>query len=413
LKQSMPVEDYIQKFVAVATKARTLFPGIKIVGPVFTNEWQWYNWQGIGVILDPQNSEKKYTWVEYFIKRIAEEQQKAGVRLLDVLDFHFYPTYDASVSQSTRRDATLQLSRVFYDTSYDFPGANGVRVLNGGYDYSITKEYIFKRATDWLNQYMGANNGVTMGMSELGDLYSQDPNVVAVGYASILGTFAENNVEIFAPWEWDTGQWEVLHLFTHYSGTVAVNSTSSLDTLVSAYSSINATKDMLSVILVNRDVTNSQSVNISLANPTVPNGTVSCYQLSNLPSTETFVSATQNALKQSNASVSNNSVALTLPKLSVTAIRIPLKSNTGVQPSEETKFRLYPNPAKNEVLVETPGLSGLSKILICDMSGKTIKTVRAENSGSMIIDLSKFDKGIYIVKLNNNNKNYSQKLIVE
>jgi len=412
LKQSMPVEDYIQKFVAVATKARTLFPGIKIVGPIFTNEWQWYNWQGIGVIPDPQNSAKKYTWVEYFIKRIAEEQKKSGLRLLDVLDFHFYPSYDASVSQSTQRDATLQLSRVFYDTSYDFPGANGVRVLNGGYDYKITKEYIFKRATDWLNQYMGADNGVTMGMSELGNLYSQDPNVVAVSYTSILGTFAEHNVEIFAPWEWDIGQWEVLHLFTHYAGTVAVNSTSSLDTLVSAYSSINAIKDMLSVILVNRDVANSQPVNISLANLTVTNGTVSCYQLSNLPSTETFVSATQNALKQSNASVSNNSVALTLPKLSVTAIRIPLKSNTGIQQVEETKFKLYPNPAKDEVSVETLDLSGLSKITVCDMSGKTIKSVRADNFGSTKIDLSELDKGIYIVKLNNN-KNYSQKLIVE
>jgi len=410
LKQSMPVEDYIRNFVAVAAKARTLFPNIKIVGPVFTNEWQWYNWQGIGVIADPQNPTKKYSWAEYFIKRISEEQAKSGLRLLDVLDFHFYP--------GSNRDVTLQIHRVFYDTTYDYPGANGCKVINGGWDNSITKEYIFKRATDWLNKYMGANNGVTMGMSELGSLYSSDPNVTAVCYASLLGTFAENNVELFTPWDWNIGQWETLHLFTHYTGTIAVSSTSSKENPVSAYSSINAVKDTLSVVLVNRDVANSQTVNIYIPVPTcscphyAPDTKATCYQLSNLPSTETFISATQNALKQSEVT-NDNGFTLVLPKLSVTAVQIPLIITDAVGQIETTNFRLYPNPAKNEVLVETPGLSGLSKITICDMSGKTIKTVQAENTGSTKIDLSELDKGIYIVKLGNNNKNYSQKLIVE
>ena len=411
LKQSMPVEDYIQRYVAVAKKARTLFPNIKIVGPVFTNEWQWYNWQGIGVIADPNNPEKKYTWLEYFIKRIAEEQQKAGMRLLDVLDFHFYP--------DVNRDITLQLYRVFYDTSYDYPGANGVRVLNGGYDYSITKEYIFKRATDWLNQYMGANNGVTMGMSELGSLYSSDPNVVAVGYASLLGTFAENNVELFTPWDWYVGQWEVLHLFTHYTGTIAVSSFSSQNNLVSAYSSINAAKDTLSIVLVNRDIANYQTVNIIIPVPTctcphyTPNGKATCYQLNNLPSTETFISATQNALKQSEIALQGNDFTLILPKLSVTVVQIPLIFTDKIGQIEAPKFRLHPNPAKNEVLVETSGFSGLSKIAVCDMNGKTIKAIQAENTGLTKIDLSELDTGIYIVNANYNNKNYSQKLIIE
>ena len=347
--------------------------------------------------------------MEYFIKRIAEIEQQTGLRLLDVLDFHFYPGSDLN--------GTLQLYRVFYDTSYNYPGAKGVyNVVNGGgYNTSIKQEYIFKRATDWLNQYMGANNGVTMGLSEFGAIYNSDPNVVAVSYASILGTFAENNVEIFAPWDWNVGQWEVLHLFTHYTGSMAVSSTSSQNDLVSAYSSVDAGKNWLSVVLVNRDVTNSQSVNISPENVTIPVETVSCYQLSNLPSTETFVSATNNALKQSSATVSNNSVALTLPKLSVTVVRIPLKAGLGIREIEGTKFRLYPNPAQGQVMIEAPGLIGKTKITISDITGKMIKTVQAGNSDLMKIpvDISGLGKGIYFVKLYCNNKNYSQKLIVE
>jgi len=392
MPQPIPAETFIQKYVAVATLARTLFPDIKIVGPVSTNEWQWYNWQNNDAVPDPQNPAKKYCWMEYFIKRIAEEQLRTGLRLLDVLDFHFYPDVD--------QNTTLQLYRVFYDTTYVFPGANGVKRVNGGWDNNITKEYIFKRSADWLTEYMGANNGVTMGMSEMGDLYSSNPNVVAVGYASLLGTFAENNVELFSPWEWDIGQWETLHLFTHYTGSIAVSSTSSLDTLVSAYSSLNAGRDTLSVVLVNRDVTNAQSVNILLKNTLIPDEQVFYYQLSNLPSAETFVSATQNALKQNEATVNNNSIALTLPKLSVTAVQVPLKSNTGIVKMGETKFRLYPNPAKGQVVIETSGLNGKTKVTICNTIGETVKSVQVSGSSTKnVVDVSSLTPGVYFVRI--------------
>ncbi|MDR1881467.1 MAG: T9SS type A sorting domain-containing protein [Prevotella sp.] len=405
MPQAISAEEYIQRYVAVAMKARALFPEIKIVGPSFTNEWQWYNWQ-TGTVPDPQNPNKKYPWAEYFIKRIAEEQQRTGVRLLDVLDFHSY--------LDNSRDATLQLHRVFYDTTYDYPGANGCKVINGGWDNSITKEYIFKRCNDWLDKYMSAGHGVTMGISEMGSLYSQDPNVVAVCYASLLGTFAENNVELFTPWDWYIGQWEALHLFTHYTGNIAVHSTSSQNNLVSAYSSLNTGKDMLSIVLVNRDVTNSQSVRILPENASLSVEKVSCFQLSELPSTETFVSAAQNALKESEVAVQNNSIALTLPKLSVTAIQIPLQSNSGISQPKETQYRLYPNPASRQVILETFGLSG-TIITISDMTGKTVKSLHKANNGktTIPIDISGLKKGLYIVNIRDNHANYSQKLLVE
>ena len=405
MPKAIPAEDYIQRYVAVATKARILFPEIKIVGPVFTNEWQWYNWQN-GTVPDPQNPNKKYPWVEYFIKRIAEEQQRTGMRLLDVLDFHFYPEKNQNI--------TLQLHRVFYDTTYDYPGANGCKVINGGWDNSITKEYIFKRSNDWLDKYIGVHHGVTMGISEMGSLYNE-PNVIAVCYASLLGTFAENNVEIFTPWDWYTGQWETLHLFTHYTGSIAVRSTSSQNNTVSAYSSLNDDRDMLSIVLVNRDAANSQSVRISLEKSTIPVGKVSCHQLSNLPSNETFVSATQNGLKHSEAIVNNGSIALTLPKLSVTVVQIPIGFTLKIEEMEETKFRIYPNPAQKEVMVETPVFNGTIMISINDITGRTVEYVQIKDGSStkIPIDVSRLNKGVYMVNIYHNHQKYSQKLIVE
>jgi hypothetical protein len=262
---------------------------------------------------------------------------------------------------------------------------------------------------------MGAGHGVTMGISEMGSLYSQDPNVIAVCYASLLGTFAENKVELFTPWDWYVGQWEVLHLFTHYTGTIAVSSTSSQNAVVSAYSSLNADKDTLSVVLVNRDLTNSQTVNLLAVNVTLPAEKAPCYQISHLPSTETFVSTTQNSLKSSEAVIDNGSIALTLPKLSVTVVQIPLKSTSGIKDIQEAAFRLYPNPAKQQVILETSGLSGETTVTVSNTTGKTVKTIQQaiRDKSAIPVDISGFEKGVYIVNIRNKQANYNQKLLVE
>ena len=39
----------------------------------------------------------------------------------------------------------------------------------------------------------------------------------AIVYASYMGTFMENEVEIFTPWTWREGMYEVVHLFNNFS----------------------------------------------------------------------------------------------------------------------------------------------------------------------------------------------------
>jgi hypothetical protein len=99
-------EEFMQMYFAVAKKARTMFPDIKLMGPVPANEWQWYNYKTGKVSYNG----KEYVWLEYFILRVAEEQQASGIRLLDVLDIHFYP------GESNASDI-VQLHRVFFDTT--------------------------------------------------------------------------------------------------------------------------------------------------------------------------------------------------------------------------------------------------------------------------------------------------------
>ena len=103
----------------------------------------------------------------------------------------------------------VQLHRIYYDKNYVYPGANGVKTINGGWDNSQTREYIFQRINDWLTMHFGENHGITVGLSEFGVSVS-NANVRSVLYGSMIGTFANNGVEYFSPWSWDAGMWQTL-----------------------------------------------------------------------------------------------------------------------------------------------------------------------------------------------------------
>jgi len=253
-------EAFMQLYFAVAKKARAKFPNIKLTGPIPMSEWQWYTWNNAKISV----SGTDYNWLEFFIKRCAEEETASGVRLLDVIDIHSYP------NESNNSDI-VQGHRVYFDSTYNYPGANGVKTTDiSGWDPNMTKEYIFGRCNKWLNQYMGLNHGVTCAVSEFG-LTNNNANVTANGYASILGTFADNNVEFFTPWYWYPGMWETLHLFSRYAKNIRIQSISSNELDVSAYSSVNTANDSVTIILVNRNLTTAHTTSVSLANFTLSN----------------------------------------------------------------------------------------------------------------------------------------------
>jgi hypothetical protein len=308
---------FMDRYIELAKKAKALYPGIKLCGPVTTSEWQWYKWSNESIFING----RYYPWIEYFIKRLGDEYKATGIKLVDVLDIHNYPFYNNDAE-------ALQGHRIYYDETYDYPGSNGLKSSTGGWDNSLTKQYIFKRIDGWLTEHFGANHGISPGVSEWGTMSSSNPNLESVIYASHLGTFANNGVELFSPWNWSVGMWETLHLFSRNAKKYSVSSTSSLENTVSAYSSVNENADSLTVMLVNRDMGASRTVTINLSNFSVTNGTYPTLQLSSLPATETFVSHTQNALKSNTVSVNSNSLTITVPALSTTAIL--LKKATSV-----------------------------------------------------------------------------------
>ena len=382
---------FMDNYIDVAKKARALFPEIKICGPVTTSEWQWYKWGEESIRIDG----KYYSWFEYFIKRCADEEKASGVRVLDVFDIHHYPW------APTDNDA-LQNHRIFYDKGYVYPGANGLKTINGGWDNSQNKEYIFQRINDWLAKHFGANHGITLGLSEWSPGPS-NPNLASVIYATHLGTFANNGVEYFTPWSWFNGMWEAMHLFSRYAKGISVSSVSSLENTVSAYTTVNESADSMTVIIVNRDMSSTRNVTVNLNEFSAANGSHETLQLASLPSNETFVSHTQNALKANNITVSSNSFTIEVPALSTTAVLLKA-AVTGISKHNDRmpELNVFPNPAKDIVNIDLKSdLTEPAEIVISDLMGRRIKNAVANFDGfsPVSIDISELTEGVYILSV--------------
>ncbi len=407
MKTQCLAEEFMQLYFKVAKAARAKFPEIKLSGPVPANEWQWYKWGSETITYNGS----KYCWLEYFILRISEEEKASGIKLLDVLDIHYYPG-------SSDPATCVQFHRVFFDRNYVYPEANGLRTLNGGWDTSLNKEYILGRCSDWLIKYMGTNHGVGLAVTETA-LKSTNANVQAVWYGSTMGEFMKNGVEIFTPWRWDTGMWETLHLFSRYNQENYVQATSQNETVVSAYPTINEATDSMTVVLINRSLTEKKTVTVNFngfkANP----GQYPMYSLSNLGSSETFVSHTSNALKKIQVDVTATDLTVELAPLSVNSILLKslVMNVSGKLQKTHITTSVYPNPAKNRITIDfSLPVKDQVEIGLFHSNGLLVKNISKQicEAGNHFAEINTtgLNSGIYLIRIIFANDVHTHKLII-
>lgn len=394
-KGQIKASEFMDNFIEVAQKARAIYPGIRICGPVTTSEWQWFKWGEESIYVDGIY----YSWLEYFIKRCADSEKQTGIRVLDVVDLHHYPY--------APKDANaLQNHRVFYDKEYKYPGANGIKTMKGGWDNSLSQEYIFLRINEWLEIYYGPNHGITLGLSEWSP-GPHEPNLASVIYGTHLGTFANHGVEFFTPWNWFNGMWETLHLYSNYSKEYSVSSVSSDETVVSAYTTVNASADSMTIILVNRDMTLAHEVSVAVNEFTVADRAYKTLQLSELPAGETFVSKTENALKEDAVFVRSGGFRLTLPPLSTTAVLIPSEGLLITHAGDLSKELLvYPNPADDLLTIRFKEQGDeKAEISVLDLSGKLIQSYgqMPVRQGAVSLNTSALSNGLYLLHIKKSN----------
>ncbi len=77
----------------------------------------------------------------------------------------------------------------------------------------------------------------------------------------------------------------------------------------------------------------------------------------------------------------------------------------------ENMIHIYPNPASNELKIEIPELNdAVYNVRIFDFMGK-LQFENSESSNESLIDVSKYNPGVYFIQLNSKNQNYKGKFI--
>jgi len=180
-------DELLERTIAYGTAVRQADPEGLIAGPA---EWGWTNYFNSAADVAPGGNKKdrkahgNTPLIAWYLKKLAEHEKQTGVRVLDVLDLHFYPQGDGigfeergatDPATSARR---IRSTRALWDPKYK--------------DESWIDDYVelIPRMKRWVAEnYPG--RGVSIGEYNFGATGHMSGGLAQ---AEALGRFAEHNL---------------------------------------------------------------------------------------------------------------------------------------------------------------------------------------------------------------------------
>jgi hypothetical protein len=266
-------------------------------------------------------------------------------RLLDYFTYHCYPQ-EGNVSDTNADPATEllrnQSTRVFWDTNYVDPS------------WINSKIELIPRMKIWVaTNYPGTKIGITEYN------WGAEPFMNgATAQADILGIFGSYGLDLATRWTVPaTGSptYLAMKMYRNYDGNLSVFGDNSVQTSVpnpdelNAFSAVRSSDGALTIMVINKDITNATPVSLNISNVTVT-GSAQVWQLAN------------GSISQlSNIGVTNGILNQMLPSKSVTLFVVP-GANFSIQvranaPSGNVQFLLNGQPNQSYVLQSSTNLS--------------------------------------------------------
>ena len=84
---------------------------------------------------------------------------------------------------------------------------------------------------------------------------------------------------------------------------------------------------------------------------------------------------------------------------------------SGFKDQELTGIDIYPNPVSSQLTINSASENGVANLLIQSIGGSTIYQSQIKNK--LELDLQQFEAGVYLIKIESDNKVLTRKLIVE
>jgi hypothetical protein len=184
-------DELMRRSVEYAAAIRRADPGVRIAGPA---EWGWTGYfysaadvaSGTTLGLD-RRAHGDEPLVPWYLRQLRAESERLGVRLLDLLDLHFYPQGEKVYGAADDpRTAALRIrqTRGLWDRSY--------------VDESWIKEpiYLLPRMREWVDRSW-PGTGIMVGEWSFG---GESHMSGALAIAETLGRFAEYGVDAAFYW---------------------------------------------------------------------------------------------------------------------------------------------------------------------------------------------------------------------
>lgn len=256
--QQVTISELCEKSVEMAKAVKTLDSNAEIYGPAL------YGYTAYDHLADDDNSnewetlkaENNYHWyIDCYLDQMKQASDEAGVRLLDVLDIHYY-----SESARVGVEDRLQSVRTLYEEGF---------VENS-----------------WIGQWCQENVPILPTVQASIDKYYPGTKLAITEYnfggedlsgtiaqAEALGCYADAGVYLASIWGGNSYQFAGINLYTNYDGNgssfgnTLVPVTTDDVSLASSYASIND-KDQSTVtaMITNKDLEKSENAVITLNN---------------------------------------------------------------------------------------------------------------------------------------------------
>ena len=233
----------------------------------------WFYWNG-------ENSADKSAhggvdFLPWWLNQVYWKDQINGTRTLDVFDVHAYPDVDySSLSTANKQAAAASAYRDFWDPTY-VPAST---TINQSWATSIQPNKTIPFRIPRLKALVNAiYPGTPLSFTEWSaEFVSASDFSTALGDADAYGVMGREGMAFASRWEAPVStnpNYQALKLYTNYDGadssfgTVSVSDTNtgSASTFAS-YAALNSAGTTLTVMVINRDPSNTANVTFNLEN---------------------------------------------------------------------------------------------------------------------------------------------------
>lgn len=268
----------------------------------------------------------QYDWfVSYYLDKMQEEEEKAGKRLIDAIDLHYYSEDTGTCrvtncTDNTHTDcvaARVQAPRSLYDATY----------IENSWIGQWCQAYlpILPTVQDSIEEYYP---GTKLAMTEY-NFGGGDHVSGAIAQADALGAFASNNVYVATLWPLTSNieyQLSAIDLYTNYDGkgaafgdTLVTSSTSDISKATSYASIDGSDASKVTMVLTNKSLTETQNAAITLTSD-ADYSSAAVYGITGDSSNIQLLQAVND--------IENNTFTISVPALSVVQIEISAEAYT-------------------------------------------------------------------------------------